>query len=98
MYYVDTLNHGLIDHTNAYLQASLNEKVIVDGHGLDTALNSGFKANENQDKVLTLYWLPKLRENPYKARLIANFSSCTKTELSKLLTSYLTAIKKHVII
>ena len=63
----------------------------------NTALNSGFKANENQDKVPTLYWLPKLRENTYQARFIANFSSCTKTELSKLLTSYLTAIKKHVI-
>ena len=34
---------------------------------------------------------------PYKARFIANSSSCTTTELSKLLTSYLTAVKKHVI-
>ena len=34
---------------------------------------------------------------PYKARFIANSSSCTTTELSKLLTSRLTAIKKHVI-
>ena len=34
---------------------------------------------------------------PYKARLIANSSSCTTTELSKLLTSCLTAVKKHVI-
>ena len=30
---------------------------------------------------------------PYKARLIANSSSCTTTELSKLLTSCLTAVK-----
>ena len=34
---------------------------------------------------------------PYKARFIANSSSCTATELSKLLTSCLTAVKKHVI-
>ena len=33
----------------------------------------------------------------YKARFIANSSSCTTTELSKLLTSCLTAVKKHVI-
>ena len=33
----------------------------------------------------------------YKARFIANSSSCTTTELSKLLTSCLTAIKNHVI-
>ena len=40
-----------------------------------------------------LYWLPKLHKNPYKARFIANSSSCTTTELSKLLTSCLTAVK-----
>ena len=41
----------------------------------------------------TLYWLPKLHKKPYKARFIANSSSCTTTELSKLLTSCLTAVK-----
>ena len=30
---------------------------------------------------------------PYKARFIANSSSCSTTELSKLLTSCLTAVK-----
>ena len=44
-----------------------------------------------------MYWLHKLHKNPYKARLITNSSSCTTTELSKLLTSCLTAVKKHVI-
>ena len=43
-----------------------------------------------------MYWLPKLHKRPYKARFIANSSSCTKTELSKLLTSCLTAVKNHV--
>ena len=62
-----------------------------------TALHFGVKAKENQDKVPTLYWLPKLHKKPYKARFIANSSSCTTTELSKLLTSCLTAVKKHVI-
>ena len=51
------------------------------------------KAKENQDKVPTLYWLPKLHKKTYKARFIANSSSCTTTELSKLLTSCLTAVK-----
>ena len=44
-----------------------------------------------------MYWLPKLHKTPYKARFIANSSSCTTTELSKLLTSCLTAVKNHVI-
>ena len=44
------------------LQPSLSEKVIVDGHGCHTALHFGVKAKENQDKVPTLYWLPKLHK------------------------------------
>ena len=44
-----------------------------------------------------MYWLPKLHQKPYKARFVANSSSCTTTKLSKLLTSCLTAVKKHVI-
>ena len=62
-----------------------------------TALHFGVKAKENQDKVPTLYWLPKLHKKSYKARFIANSISCTTTELSKLLTSCLTAVEKHVI-
>ena len=50
---------------------------------------------EKQDRLLTLYWLPKLHKRLYKARFIANSSSCTTTALSKLLTTYLTAVKKH---
>ena len=50
---------------------------------------------EKQDRLPTLYWLPKLHKRPYIARLIANSSSCTTTFLSKLLTSCLTAFKKH---
>ena len=38
--------------------------------------------------------LPKLHKT-YKARFFANSSSCTTTELSKLLTACLTAVKKH---
>ena len=50
---------------------------------------------EKQDRLPTLYWLPKLHKRPYKARFIANSSSCMTTVLSKLLTSCLTAVKKH---
>ena len=93
MYYIDNLKRELVD-TNAYkLQPSLSERVIVDRHGCHTALHFGVKAKENQDKVPTLYWLPKLHKKIYKERFIANSSSCTATELSKLLTLCLTAVK-----
>ena len=78
------------------MQPSLSERVVVDGHGCHSALQFGVKAQENQYRVPTLYRLPKLHKN-YKARFIANSSSCPTTELSKLLTSCLTADKKHVI-
>ena len=94
MYYVDTLNRELID-TNVYkLQPSLSGRVVVNGHGCYTALHFGVKAKENQDRVPTLYWLYKLHKT-IKARFIANFSSCTTTELSKLLTSCLTDVIKN---
>ena len=97
MYYINTLKRELVD-TNAYkLQPSLSERVIVDEHGCHTDLHFGVKAKENQDKVPTLYWLPKLHKKLYKARFIANSSSCMTTELSKLLTLCLTAVKKPVI-
>ena len=38
----------------------MSQKVVVDGHGCHTALNFGVKVKENQDKVPTLYLLPKL--------------------------------------
>ena len=52
--------------------------------------------HKRQGRLPTMYW-PKLHKRPYKARFIANSSSCTTTELSKLLTSCLTAVKNHVI-
>ena len=94
MYYINTLKRELVDTNACKLQPSLSEKVIVDGHDCHTALHFGVKAKENQDKVAKLYWLPKLhKKKTYKARFIANSSSCTTTELSKLLTSCLTAVK-----
>ena len=66
-------------------------------NNLDLPVKFSVCVNEGQDKHPTMYWLPKLHKRPYKAKLIANSSSCTTTELSKLLTSCLTAIKSHVI-
>ena len=61
------------------------------------AAKFGLFVDEDQSRLLTLYWLPKLHKQPYKSRFIANSSACTTTELSILLTSCLTAIKNHVI-
>ena len=71
--------------------------MVDDGHGCHTALHFNVKAKENQDKVPTLYWSPKLHRKPYKTRFIANSSPCNITELSVLLTSCRTAVKNMIL-
>ena len=44
------------------LQPFLSERVVVDGHGCHTALHFGVKLKQTQDKVPSLYWLPKLHK------------------------------------
>ena len=69
----------------------------MNGHCNHLALKFAVCVKECQDRLPSMYWLPKLHKRPYKARFIANSSSCTTTELSKLLTSCLTDVKNHVI-
>ena len=68
---------------------------VVNTHSIDITAKFAVSIKEKQDRLPTLYWLPKLHKRPYKARFIANSSSCTTTNLSKLLTLCLTAVKKH---
>ena len=70
---------------------------LVNAHFNELPVKFSVCVNEGQDKLPTMYWLPKLHKRPYKARFIANFGSCATTDFSKLSTSCLTAIKSHVI-
>ena len=79
------------------LFASSAEKTVVNSHSIDLPYKFAVNVKERQDKFPTMYWLPKLHKRPYKAILIANSSSCTATELSKLLTPCLTVVKSCVI-
>ena len=81
----------------AYKETSEEEKSVVNGHCIHLALKFSVCVKKRQDRLPTMYWLPKLHKRPYKARFIANSSSCTTTELSKALTSCLIAFKSHVI-
>ena len=67
------------------------------GHCNQLALKFSVCVKERQDRLPTMYWLPMPHKKTYKARFFANSSSCTTAELSKLLTSCLTAVKNHVI-
>ena len=83
--------------TKAYKETSEEDKSVVNAHCNHLSLKFSVSVKERQDRLPTMYWLPKLHKRPYKARFVANSSSCTTTELSKLLTSCLNAVKNHVI-
>ena len=83
--------------TKAFDETSAEKKSVVFGHCNGVVPKFSVNLKEQQDKLPTIYWLPKFHKRPYKARFIANSSACTTTELSKLLTSCLTAIKVYVI-
>ena len=86
-----------LNGTKAYEETSKEEKSVVYSHLNEIPNKFVVDVRERQDRLPTMYWLPKLHKRTYKARFIANSSSCTTTELSKLLTSSLTAIKAKVI-
>lgn len=94
MHYVKTLTNEL-SHTKAYTKVNSPERAIVSDH-INKCKTLGLDIFINQEKLPTMYWIPKLHKNPYKSRFIANSTSCTTTNISKLLTSCLTKIKDHV--
>ena len=97
LHYINTLKQEL-DGTRAYKEKDSDEISVVNAHLNEIPVKFSVCVSEGQDKLPTMYWLPKLHKKPFKARFIANSSSCTITELSKLLPSRgLTAIKSHVI-
>ena len=104
MYYINTLKRELV-YTNAYrLQPSLSVRVVVDGHCGHTALKFSVKAKENQDKVPTLYWLPKLHKNPIKHDLLLilvlvrqqNFQNCNPRVLQLLKNMLPSTVKRYM--
>ena len=96
LHYIKTLKQEF-NGTKAYEEISKDEKSVVYSHLNEIPNKFAVDVKERQDRLPTMYWLPRLHKRPYKARFIANSSSCTTTELSKLLTSCLTAIKAKVI-
>ena len=96
LHYISTLKQEL-NGTKAYKETSTDETTVVNSHSNDMPYKFAVNVKERQGKLPTMYWLPKLHKRPYKARFIADSSSYTTTELSKLLTSCLTAVKSRVI-
>ena len=72
---VNTLKQEL-DGTRAYLETDTDEMSVVNAHllnDLHVPVKFSVCINEGQDKLPTMYWLPKLHSRPYKARLFCKF-------------------------
>ena len=55
------------------LGSTNEERSIVNTHSIDITAKFAVGIKENQDKLPTLYWLPKHHKRPYKPRFTANF-------------------------
>ena len=71
-----------LNGTKAYKETSTHEKIVVNSHSNELPYKIVVTVKELQDKLPTMYWLPKFHKRPYKTRFNANSSSCTTTELS----------------
>ena len=96
MYYINTLKQEL-GTANTY-EHLLDEKSVIERHRCQMGAKFGVFVDQDHSKLPTLYWLPKHHKIPYSSRFIANSSSCTTTELSIILTSWLTAIKTVLVV
>ena len=86
LHYINTLKQELIG-TKAYEEKSIDEKSVVYSHSNEIPNKFAVDVKERQDRLPTMYLLPKLHKRLYKARFIANSSSCITTELSNLIGS-----------
>ena len=87
--YITLTSQKKLGGTKAYKQTSAEGKSVINHHIFKKATRFGVDVDEDLGRLSTFYWLHKLHKQPYKSRFIANSSSCTPTELSKLLTSCL---------
>ena len=61
LHYVNTLKQEL-DGTRAYLETDTDEMSVVNAHLNDLPVKFSVSVNEGQDKLPTMYWLPKLHK------------------------------------
>ena len=59
--YINTLKQEL-NGTKAYEQTSAGEKSVINHHVFQNATRFGVSVNEDQERLPTFYWIPKLHK------------------------------------
>ena len=86
MYYINILLQVLgSDETNDY--HLLVVRSVCNRHRYQVAAKFNVFADEDHDKLHTLFLLPKRHNRPYKSWCIANSSSCSTSKLYIILSS-----------
>ena len=65
LHYINTLKQEL-NGTKAYEETSADEKTVVYSHSNRLPYKFAVNVKEHQDKLHTMYWLPKLHKNRIK--------------------------------
>ena len=69
LHYINTLKQEL-NGTKAYEETSIDEKSVVYSYSNEIPNKFAVYVKERQDRLPTVYWLPKLYIRPYKDRFI----------------------------
>ena len=67
--YIDTLKQEL-SGTKAYEQTSEKEKSVINNHIFHNATRFAVSVNEDQERLPTFYWLPKLHKKHIRLDLL----------------------------
>ena len=84
------------DSKNKYIEEDIIKMLefLVDNIFVVFAGTSfGIQTTDEELDLPYIYWIPKMRKNPYKYRFIAGSSKCSTKPLSILLTKLLAHIK-----
>ena len=85
---VTNLNSTYINQVNTV-------DALIQTHATALADVFDIKLQQKKKNLPQIYWIPKLRKTPYKARFIAGSRSCTTTRRSKLITECLKLVRSH---
>ena len=96
LHYINTLKQELTG-TKAFKQTSEKEKSVINNQIFHNVTRFAVSVNEDQERLPTFYWLPKLLKKKIRLDLLLILAHVRLPNYQKLLTSCLTTIKNHVI-
>ena len=91
--FTEELGMSTMTGNPTYNLIAMSKDEILQNHR-SVMLTFGISLPEKDIDLPKLYWIPKLRKNPYKQRNIADSAKCSTKPLSQILTRILTAVKE----